>query len=314
MDIMKKQPEKQPIDDLFARKLGNMSLPPSDDGFARLQARMGQGKQEAKVVFWRNPAMQRYMAAAACLLLVCLFGWLYLPSSGTSPLNGVQVATTQSKKSTSIAKKSAQKQIEEESSVDNRSTDLENDRLNLEQRGSTEQVAQVNKSSEVDKQSHELTNVPVNTHKASHKPLSIATDRPVLAQTSPANNKANPEVIKQEVTQPTVQPVIEQIAESKPITKPAPTAERVLVVTIAEPEALVAAREAARTAVEEKSVAADKPEKETKSGGLWQQVKRIKQGEVFARGDNTNDDERGLLGRAYTGLKHSLDKDKSAKQ
>src|ERR671932_476780 len=44
---MKDHSEKQPIDDLFARKLGDMSLKPSADGFERLQARMNQNKPQA---------------------------------------------------------------------------------------------------------------------------------------------------------------------------------------------------------------------------------------------------------------------------
>ena len=62
---MKKHTEKPSIDELFARKLGNMSLPPSSDGFERLQARMGQHKPEVRVVFWRNPDLQRSMAVLA---------------------------------------------------------------------------------------------------------------------------------------------------------------------------------------------------------------------------------------------------------
>src|SRR5438874_663574 len=90
---MKKPTEKQSIDELFSRKLGNMSLPPSADSFERLQARMGQNKQQGRITVWRNPTMQRYMAAAACLLFVCLFGWLYRPSIATK--GQVQVATNQ---------------------------------------------------------------------------------------------------------------------------------------------------------------------------------------------------------------------------
>ncbi|WP_198174921.1 hypothetical protein [Spirosoma arboris] len=318
---MKKQPEKQPIDDLFARKLGNMSLPPSADGFARLQARMGQGKQETKIVFWRNPEMQRYMAAAACLLLVCLFGWLYWPSGDKSTIDGVQIATNQKGKSASTEKRSAQKKASLKQPIqpiDNQSIDNEINPVMPDKDVAEEQLADINKGSVISKQNRDLANPSVEIHKPTRKALPLSTNEPVLAQTNPnpVNAKAKPETVKQDVVQPIVQSSTEQVAETKPITKSAPSAERVLVVTIAEPEALVAARQAAKNAVEEQSVVAstDKPEKETKMGGLWQQVKRIKQGEVFARQDSPNDDERGLLGRAYNGLKHSLDKDKSTKQ
>jgi hypothetical protein len=313
---MKKQSEKQPVDDLFARKLGNMSLPPSPDGFARLQARMGQSKQETKLVFWRNPEMQRYMAAAACLLLVCLFGWLYWPSSDKSPIHGVRIATNQSGKSASKENIPTQKQVDQGKSVDNESIDNEAIPVIPDQDVATEQLAHENKAPNINKMNSSLADRTVDNHKPIRKSMPFSTNEPVFAQTSPPNTKAKPEVVKQEIIQPNLQSTTEQVAETKPIVKPVPAAERVLVVTIAEPEALVAARQAAITAVEEKSIvaSADKPEKEAKTGGLWQQVKRIKQGEVFARQDSPNDDERGLLGRAYNGLKHSLDKDKSAKQ
>jgi len=106
---MKKHTEKPLIDELFARKLGNTSLTPSSDGFARLQARMGQHKPESRMMFWRNPAMQRYMAAAACLLLVCLFGWLYWPSTGATKQGQSQLATNQPVKLT--VKKPVQKEV-----------------------------------------------------------------------------------------------------------------------------------------------------------------------------------------------------------
>ncbi|MVM40145.1 hypothetical protein GO730_25155 [Spirosoma sp. HMF3257] len=311
---MKKQPEKQPIDDLFARKLGNLSLPPSADGFARLQARMGQSKQETKVVFWRNPVMQRYMAAAACLLLVCLFGWMYWPSGGKSTIDSVQVATNRSGNSASKGKISTPKEISEPT---DQSTDKQIEPVLPNQNVAAEQLAKVNKVSEVNNRNgHSANPSSVEIHKSTQKSLPRSTNEPVLAQVNSTNTKTTPEAIKQEVIPPLAQPSTEQVAESKPITKPTPSAERVLVVTIAEPEALVAARQAAKTAIEEQPIVAstDKGEKDTKTGGLWAQVKRIKQGDVFARRDNQGDDERGLLDRAYSGLKRSLDKDKSAKQ
>ncbi|RYF58670.1 MAG: hypothetical protein EOO39_34000 [Cytophagaceae bacterium] len=130
------------------------------------------------------------------------------------------------------------------------------------------------------------------------------------ADNKPKANAASPAPVAIAMQNPT-----EQIADAKPITKPSPVTERVLVVTIAEPEALVAAR-AAKASMEEKAALAqnEKSAKDTKSSSLWQQIKRVKEGEVFARQDNTNKDESGLLGRAYNGLKHSLEKDKTTKQ
>ena len=309
---MKKHTEKQPIDDLFARKLGNMSLPPSPDGFERLQARMGQGKQEARVVFWRNPAMQRYMAAAACLLLVCLFGWLYWPAD-SKVIQGEQVATNQSSILLPTKKKTIERQVDqpsERSTLKTITPDLINQEVNKEQ------LAEVSKPAEVNRRNRVVALPTINRPQMTIVNTLPVTNEAVLAQATTVDPKTKPEVMTPDVIMPTAKPASEQVADNKLVTKPTQVAERVLVVTIAEPEALVAARQAAKVAVEEKPVVAanEKPVKESKVGGLWQQVKRIKQGELFARQDNGNNDDRGLLGRAYSGLKHSLDKDKSAKQ
>lgn len=303
---MKKHTEKQPIDDLFARKLGNMSLPPSPNGFERLQARMGQGKPEAGVVFWRNPAMQRYMAAAACLLLVSLFGWLYWPTSVQKP-NGSLVATNQKVLPNSRA--ITQKQVKQQAQTpapDAATPDF------LSQETPANQVAQVEKTSIKNDDNRHVVEQSSKTNKAALKILPSTSNEPVLTQIKPVEGKNIPEVMSPDVVTPS-NPVV---ADNQTISKPAPPAERGLVVTIAEPELLVAARQAAKASVEDKAVVAvnGKPERDAKEGGLWQQVKRIKQGEVFARRDNPDNDERGLLGRAYSGLKQSFEKDKPAKQ
>ena len=310
---MKKHTEKQPIDDLFARKLSNMSLPPNADGFERLQARMGQNRPEARMVFWRNPTVQRYMAAAACLVLLCSLGWLYWPSGTKMAPGESQVAINQNKPLR------PEKPVKEQHSpsVDTSTTKIampSNSAINQEGLAKVEKISgstqgKVRTSAQP---SNEKNVVP-----QSEMPIRSET---VLAQAVPTEHKAKPESV--ESTTPTNvtlvnQSISEQVAvvDNKAITKPSPLSERVLDVTIDEPASLVAARQIAKTAIEEKTTLAinDKPEKEAKAG-LWQQVKRIKHGELFAKRDNAGDDDRGLLDRAYNGLKHSFDKDKSAKQ
>ncbi|QIP17586.1 hypothetical protein G8759_35560 [Spirosoma aureum] len=311
---MKKHTEKPPIDDLFARKLGNMSLSPGSDGFARLQARLGQQKPEAKVVFWRNPAVYGYTAAAACLLLVCLFGWLYWPSGNATKVGGAEVATNKPVKERKNRQSMPVKAGHSEKAMPNATVEEPSTIDKVSQSTDTEQhfAAHSVKSSSVEKAQ---SSRKVMSDKVDAEIAKTATNESVLAQVKPVDNKAKEEnvtISSVASAQPTLtdQPVIAAV-------KTVPTSERGLVVTIAEPEALVAAREAAKSAIEEKAKAVvatnDKPEKENKAGHLWQQVKRFKQGEVFARGDN-GDNESGLLGRAYSGLKHSIEKDKSAKQ
>lgn len=305
---MKKHTEKPPIDDLFARKLGDMSIRPSADAFDRLQARMGHDKQEKRVVFWRNPNVQRYMAAAACLLLVALFGWLYLSSEKGIP----------SGKSTIAANSSKQKQAETEMTLPNASptepqipqsaTPAEIDRpMNEESLAQTVSPS----SSSSKKAKSQVTNKAFEQKIDVEGPARTPESEPALAQVKSVDNKPK-EDMASEVATPSTPVTSEQLATNTSATQ---GAERVLVVTISEPKALVAARQAAVMSVEEKPVVAtnSKAEKDTRAGNLWSQVKRLKQGEIFAR-QNTDEDDRGLLGRAYNGLKHNFDKDKPLKQ
>jgi hypothetical protein len=314
---MKKRTEKQPVDDLFARKLENMSLPPSLDGFARLQARMGQGYPEARVVFWRNPEIQRYMALAACLLLVCVFGWLYLSTDtfesdkkGDMAVNKPPVSSDQKRTG----------DVTENKSLGNVATVQPTPEQKVQKQLDSESVSGSYAGSDqlTFQQSTKANSQITRTERPARGNSKVAQDVPAVAQSKPAEQiaKVDVKVIPAELT------VENQKAGSAVATtttpKPAPVAERVLVVTIAEPEALVAARQAVKTQSDDKATetvasGTDKAEKEAKPTTLWQQMKRLKQGEVFAR-KNAGEDERGLIGRAYSGIKQTLDKEKSVKQ
>ncbi|WP_080238122.1 hypothetical protein [Spirosoma rigui] len=305
---MKERTEKQPIDELFARKLENMSLPPGPDGFARLQARMGQGTELPKVVFWRNATVQRYMALAACLLLVCLFGWLYMTNEGDPVRKGDVAAANPAK-----AEKDDDNQViaplgkpidevAQTQAVPKRTTPgsvtYEADQIKpLEKNGAKESEGGID--------TRAVAAVKPSPVKAPKLPL----EAPLQETAKPAE-----QIARVEVSPVTAEPISDKPSTAA-VSKPRPPAERVLVVTIAEPEALVAARRTVKASVQEETVAdADaKADRETKGGSLWSQVIKLKQGEIFARKDEGEDD-RGLLGRAYSGLKHSLDKDKSIKQ
>jgi hypothetical protein len=309
---MKKHTEKPPIDELFARRLGNMSITPSADGFERLQARMGKAQPEARIVFWRNPVMQRYMAAAACLVLVSLFGWLYWPSGSNTESGQTQIATNQRVPSGPPSEKTvpgANDRQPQTNQTSEKGTDAK-----MFETTPADQVAAVNTNPRQTLPTMNPQKRSVEQTKSTEIQPDIAA-MPTVAQTKPVQIKTQTEIVAPVTPVNPLKAVTEQLADNKPTTKPSPVQERVLEVTIAEPEALVAARQAAKTAVETKAMVAqtDKPEKETKAGSLWQQVKRIKNGEVFARQDKFGDDEGGLLGRAYSGLKHSLEKDKSEK-
>jgi len=284
------EPDKHPVDSLFAQKLGNAVLATNADGFARLQARMGQTQAEKKpgFVIWRNPNAQRFMAIAACLLLVCLFGWLYLSNNTVGRVEGQQVATIKSGNRPTI-----DVPVTPQGNILNAPTaeraDGSNPTTDNQPTGRVARLAPKTK-----KQNSNAISPTPRTELAQNKP----TEQPKTEQ--PASEKI--------VGQAPVLASPDQVAAVKPV-----ATQRVLVVTIDEPERLIAARQAVKMEEMETALAAaSKPEK-THKPGFWEQVRRVKEGEVFTRADGS-DDERGLLNRAFNGLKNSIDKDKTARQ
>ncbi len=311
---MKNRIEKPPIDELFARKLENMTLPPRPDGLARLQARMGQ-RSETPVVFWHNPTVQRGMALAACVLLVCGLGWQYLRH--TAPLNKVAVAVNKpvglpgrprigqlqpdqpnSSRHVDVATSQPSLARQKTGSVDSKSPDVSlnapNETVNGKSTNDNRQIANADRTMHLNAQPHQPMPVilPIKTGELAKK----ETLDPLQKM---ENASAMPE---KQIT----------VASNKPM----PAAERVLVVTIAEPEALIAARQLTEKAIARTNpaMAAENGPKETKAASLWQQMKRVKQGDIFARKEPDLADERGLISRAYSELKQTFDKDKTIKQ
>ncbi|MGF7218999.1 hypothetical protein GGR92_005178 [Spirosoma lacussanchae] len=301
--------DKSPIDDLFARRLRDTALPPAEGGFERLQARMNAQHQKTPVVpIWSNPALQRYMAVAACTLLVCLFGWLYLSADqpGTSQTNG-QVAAAK------IARKS-QPESSAPATVPDSGIDLARTETTTQPEtgpataDSVEPTANKvagNNALPDAGQARQLQQQPVAMPQAKQPVEAIS--EPMVAQNKPATT-SGPDRLE-------TTPAESRLATAlEPTVGPVKPAERVLTVTIAEPERLVAARQVVKNSADDiQPEGEETPSKEAKGGNFWQQVRRVKQGEIFARQD-AGTEERSLLSRAYNGLKHSIDKDKPTKQ
>lgn len=304
---MKEHNEKQPIDDLFARKLKNMSLPPSRDGMARLQARMEQRDVKTRVVFWQNVTVQRYMAVAACLVLVCLFGWFYLSTGTPTPGNDTVAANT-------TKAPSVRPQLEDRSLKRTDSNLVAAKPIPVPTISNQSDMPLVTESIKGTERSVVVYPKDNTGQRVAKQEKSFPEAEKVQPETLiPASTKLSDQLAKTEHSPVLVKATDEKIVDNS---TPVVSTERVLVVTIAEPEALIDARKTAKRVLsgEELDNSLDnKPEKDTKAAALWQQVKRIKQGEIFARKDAV-DDERGLIGRAYSGLKQTLDKDKSIKQ
>ncbi len=299
---MKKQEESSQIDELFARKLGNASLSPSPDGFERLQARMNKAQPEARAVIWHNAVVQRYVAIAACLLLVCLFGWLYWQSADSESIQrGEQVANSISKQKNTAVPQSGNPL--HKTTMDNR-IDKQPVQAAMEN-----QLAAVNKPVKITQKNNPskytlgqksgILSAAENEQSVTNQLVQNDDKANVIDATLPAGNTTN-----------SADANAERVAGNA--IKPAALTERVLTVTIEEPTLLKAARQTPKKESPAMAASAEKADNETK-GSLWQQVKRIKQGEVFARRDNPVNEDQGLLGRAYSGLKQSFEKDKSEK-
>ncbi|MBC7572362.1 MAG: hypothetical protein H7319_21920 [Spirosoma sp.] len=294
------EPDKHPVDNLFAQKLGNAVLATNADGFARLQARMGQTQAEKKpgFVIWRNPNAQRFMAIAACLLLVCLFGWLYLSNNTVGRVEGPQVATTKSGNRPVI-----DVPVTPQGNILNAPTAERADGSNPTT--DNQPTGRVARLAPKTKRQNQIGNTQDRQNSNAIPP----TPRTELAQNKPTEQPKTEQPASEKIVgQAPVLASPDQVAAVKPV-----ATQRVLIVTIAEPERLIAARQAVKMEEMETALAAiSKPEKAHKPG-FWEQVRRVKEGEVFTRADGS-DDERGLLNRAFNGLKNSIDKDKTARQ
>lgn len=307
---MKKNREGPPIDDLFARKLGNLSLPPKPDGFARLQVRMGQKEENRQVVFWRNPVVVRYMVAVACLLLVGIFGWLTWPVS--EEVDGPEVATTtnstqeQRRAEVPLTKGGLPTSRIEPSVVIRSRPNKENPVILNQQVAEKDRVAQRLKLVNVGKSKNGL---PAGVTELDREAIIKSAPEPVIAQVKPDGDKSSSKPVTNLAVQPTVLLPPDQLALQPD--KATRTNQRVLVMTIPEPDALVEARQAAQDTDEKIVVMQAKATKHTGMRKIVAQLQRVRGSETVAARD---DDERGLLGRAYKGIKRSLEKDKSQRQ
>lgn len=277
--------EKNPLDELFARRLGNLERPPKPDSFARLQQRMQGGREIPRLVVWRNPNLK--MAAAACVLVALLMGWLY---SNNQPGNA-NIGTEQA---IAVREHQQNESVNSDGKVATKRTNV----------NPLPQVARV-ESAVAPKQSQ-----PKKSEQSTASGTDLADYKQVVASRTTTSQQ---ETLSTATPSSVQKPATETIAAVKtaPTPQTMPT-ERVLVVTIEEPEALVAARQTAASVVNNMPVLAASPSKEGKAT-FWQQLKRLKQDDDVARQEGAVD-ESGLVSRAYKGIKQRLEKDKQTKQ
>ncbi len=283
-------PVKLPVDDLFARRLGQHSIAPDKAGWERLQAKMA-GQPEAPVLaFWRNPIVYRY-AAVACVSALLLAGgwWLQRSTDGVNtPRN--QVAASGNRKNSGA---------------------VVNHRNKPQSRQPTEQLAVQQSQQSILPQQEIRPNVRAA---AKNEPVAVQRLTEIrIAQTKELRNQSmpkQPEIGQKPATQlakiETMPTAISPISVS-----PKPVAEQVLIVTIAEPDALIEARQAANWSESaERTLVVDVAQKPVKSGKFLQQVARVRNGEGL---ELAGDADQSLLSRAFQTIKNKAN-NKSLKQ
>lgn len=275
--------ERNSLDELFARKLGKLEQPPSSDSFARLQQRMQGGQEQPRMVFWRNPTLK--MAAAACVTVAFLIGWLYTDDKSGNSVTGLEQAVT-------IQKQQPQKQANYDSKE-------------ITEQEVVDKAPQIAQAANTDTKKHSRFTKPA-------QPTINVAQMPAIKQLITGKVSVSNQTQTALVTPVVAKQTTEAIATKVTPTVPVKPAERVLVVTIEEPEALVAARQTAASVINNMPVLAASSSNEAKAT-FWQQVKRLKQDDDVAQKESPTD-ESGLLSRAYKGIKQRLEKDKQTKQ
>lgn len=249
------------------------------------------GQPEAPVLaFWRNPIVYRY-AAVACVSALLLAGgwWLQRSTDGVNtPRN--QVAASGNRKNSGA---------------------VVNHRNKPQSRQPTEQLAVQQSQQSILPQQEIRPNVRAA---AKNEPVAVQRLTEIrIAQTKELRNQSmpkQPEIGQKPATQlakiETMPTAISPISVS-----PKPVAEQVLIVTIAEPDALIEARQAANWSESaERTLVVDVAQKPVKSGKFLQQVARVRNGEGL---ELAGDADQSLLSRAFQTIKNKAN-NKSLKQ
>ncbi|MBO0948301.1 hypothetical protein [Fibrella forsythiae] len=278
--------EKQPVDDLFARKLHDAEAPVSSDLFNRMQQRMGTKPLPVR----RKIGAWWYVASAACALVAVCF--LYLTN----------------KPEKQLLESFAQKRLPEQSDV-NRVVTKRRDRFN----GSATRLQTIDEETEKVTKEHRK---PGQLAKATYpdlKPtnpksqLSAREHRLVLTQQveeqiavikANENEKSVPAAPQLAISQPGIERVEQATVKPKQIT------ERTILLTINEPQT--------KNELAASNNNYQKPDTQNQPNGLsglFGKLKQLKNGEVMAKAtpvSESNSTQKKRLGRVFTEVKESL--------
>ncbi len=296
---MKKHTEKQPIDDLFARKLGDMSITPSAKSWDELQNRMGKGPT-ARIV----PVWYRYAAAAACVVLVGGIGWKFYQSAEPGKPATATIARVETKPAERNIKQQGELKVDQERVLGGSAQ-------------STEPVT-AGKDNPVIPDTDpgmlaKTEKLPVRVNPVSPRPADVTVSAPVedrtVAQISAPAEKMP--VVTNEDIKPLAAGTGKAAFKEDPV-------ERKLVVVINTPAEVTAkAGELAGISPQGTVTQTQGGEDEgiSKAGKLFKKLKRIKNGEALAYKDDVADEEEsGLISRLYGNVRQSLETKKVSKR
>lgn len=239
--------KKNPIDDLFSRKLREAELTPRAEAWEKLQMRQQTKQRRAVWIQW-GP----WLAAAGVSLLL-IAGWLSWKDEAVSPTN-TQMAqnTTKNPSVNSLSKP-----------VQNQAVDIEFNKRQV--------VVQVEGKSVVAESKNNIEN----------EQQVIQTTAPQIAQTVPqVAQEAKPSV---ESGLPTVETTT-AVAQATPSVEPKPTEKKVVLQLpdLTEMERVASTmtpNESVTTSTELEADFLNKPRKTSKMAKVWQQLKNAKSGE-----------------------------------
>lgn len=272
--------EKQPIDDLFARKLRDAEVPVGSDGFSQLQMRM---KPKTHLVR-RSATIWWQLASAACLVVA--FGLLYRASK-TEPVISQPVA---------ITKKGPAKELP-------LNLELTNPLTNVPERG-LQRGRLIDSRAAQDEQTAQVVTYPVQKRATL---INQPPAKPLTQAIEPAEQvaRAKPhKEIQQLPNTPTITSTIAPIIRVAQSTeRPKQLSERTVILTIEESETADTQIASVNT-----SPTPDPQLHQNSLSGLFGKIKQLKNGEVLAKAAPTANQNvpRNRFGRIFTEVKESL--------
>ncbi|MBO0930750.1 hypothetical protein [Fibrella aquatilis] len=293
--------EKQPIDDLFARKLREAELPPSPDALSRLQSRLNSvplPTQRRRVAVWW------YGVAAASLILVALFSY----QNNRSIKSAESTSLTAQTKKLTAAPNHTEVPVPLIAKVGEGAKPGRKQQILEEERGT---VVITNKQRVPMPEVAEKAVIAKNaTQSATPRTATRVDEQVAISSITPEPTAIKVEALATVATSKLAHPV-QEVPQTVSVSTHLADQQRVVVLTIDEPESAESAPDMQPT-----KVASMSPAQTGSLAGLFAKVKQLKNGDALARATpvKRHSDARSRFGRVFEGMKESLKNDNTADQ